>query len=84
MHNHSPFYPSSLTPHLHLDLFIAGLHAKGHSVLIGGRWPGVAANLVFRMEGGGEAVSLCLLARAPACVNVPVCLFQGRRVTGSY
>lgn len=59
-HSHSPFYPSSLTPHLHLDLFVTGYHGKSHSILIRGRWPGVAANWVFRMEGGGEAVSLCL------------------------
>lgn len=48
-------------PHLHLDLFVADYHGKGHSILIGGRWPGVAANWVFRMEAGGEAVfeSVC-------------------------
>lgn len=57
-HSHSLFYPSSLTPYL--DLLIAGYHGNGHSALIGGRWPGVAANWVLRMEGGGEAVNLCL------------------------
>ena len=54
---------------------------KVRPILIGGRWPGVAANLVFRMEGGEEAVSL----RPCDCVlNVPVCQFPGRHVSGGY
>lgn len=64
----SSLHPSSLTPHLHLDLIVAGYHGNGHSILIGGRWPGVAANWAFRMEGGGEAVSL----RLQSCVSASV------------
>lgn len=54
---------------------------KVRPILIGGRWPGVAANWVFRMEGGGEAVSLC---PCDCVLNVPVCRFPGRHVSGGY
>lgn len=44
------------------------------SILIGGRWPGVLANWLFEMAGGGVAVSL----------HLPTSAHQRGRVAGSY
>lgn len=40
----------------------------------------MGANWVFRMEGGGEAVNLCV----PAWVNEPVHPFPERHATAGY
>lgn len=56
----------------HMNFLISGYYGNSRSILIGGRWPGVAANWVLRMEGGGDAVSLCLSECVTACANIPV------------
>lgn len=64
---YTQFLPLSLNPHLHLDLIDAGVHEQGHSALIGRRWPGVAANWVFKMEGEGGTESVRLHAYLCVC-----------------
>lgn len=55
-----PPVPSIMSdpPSAHPYLFAAGCHGNSHSALIGGRWPGVAANWAFRMEGGGRSCDI--------------------------